>query len=101
MSYLNDTDQYLSPAEASKRMPGRPSLASIYRWMSNGCRGVKLESVVVGAKRLIAASAIDRFIEQSTAAARYGTPPGTKFRTTAQRERAIAKVEAELTRAGI
>jgi hypothetical protein len=101
VSFLDDSDQYLSPAEAAKRMPGRPSICSIYRWMANGCRGVKLQSIALGGKRLIPASAISEFIARSTAAAPYGTPVASTVRTNKQRARAIAQAEKELSEAGI
>jgi hypothetical protein len=41
----------------------RPHPATIYRWVSRGIRGTKLETIRIGGRRLTSVEAIDRFIE--------------------------------------
>lgn len=56
----------LAPKQACRVVPGRTgrgiSLATLWRWMSKGRRGVALESVLVGGARYTSMEAIARFI---------------------------------------
>lgn len=92
------TETVIPIAEAPQHIPGRPSLATVWRWVLNGTRAGKLESFLIGGRRFTSVEAIQRFAEQSTAAADGHTPP---IRTSKQRDRAIAAAEAELEAAGI
>lgn len=40
----------------------KPNVSTMWRWCLKGCKGVKLESVCIGSKRYVTASAIERFI---------------------------------------
>jgi hypothetical protein len=86
-------------AEAPQHIPGRPSLATVWRWVLNGTRAGKLESVLIGGRRFTSVEAIQRFAEQSTAAADGEKAPSRTSRR--QRERDISQAEAELEAAGI
>jgi hypothetical protein len=44
------------------RVPGRPSLATRWRWTAVGVRGVRLESIMVGGQRFTTEQAVNRFI---------------------------------------
>ena len=51
------TETVITPAKAThfcpeRRSGVRPNVATIYRWMMNGVRGIRLESIVVGATAL-------------------------------------------------
>ena len=85
--------------DAPKHAPGRPHIATVHRWRLRGVRGVKLDSILSGGKRFTSIEAIERFIEQTTAAA-DGTPV-PRAESNAARERRLARVEAELEAAGI
>ena len=87
------TEKLLSPTEASRHTPGRPHVSTIWRWMTSGCRGIRLESLVCAGRRFTSLEAIERFVAATTAAA-DGTP--VPVRTPARRERDIARAEAEL-----
>ncbi len=68
------TEQLLTPTKASELCPecrrgARPNIATIYRWMVKGVRGIKLESLVVGATRCTSVEALQRFFDALTAAA--------------------------------
>lgn len=93
-----ETERLLTIAEAARSLPGRPHIASVWRWVNRGIQGQRLESIKVGGKRFTSAEAIARFIDRTTAAA-DGEPVPT--RTTRERERAIAAAERELAEAGI
>ncbi len=55
--------------EAPKHIPGRPSQASVWRWVLQGCGGIKLESILIGGRRLTSTEAIQRFADARTAQA--------------------------------
>lgn len=74
------------------------NLSTVWRWWIKGVRGVKLETFVVGGRRFSTRPALRRFKERCTAVAN-GTSPNV--RTSAQRERDIARAEAELAKMGI
>ena len=90
----------LSLTEAARHLPRRragkrPHVATLYRWISRGLRGVKLEAIRVGGTLCTSQEALQRFCERLSAA---DSEPSQ--RTTAQRERATA-AEAELAAQGI
>jgi Protein of unknown function (DUF1580) len=55
------TERLLSFTQAAKALPGRVHLSTIHRWRLGGVRGIKLESVLIGGKRLTSAEALQRF----------------------------------------
>lgn len=47
-------EETFSLAEAARRLPCRrkgvrPNIATLYRWSQTGCRGIRLETICVGA----------------------------------------------------
>jgi hypothetical protein len=88
----------LTLAEAARSLPGRPHLSTLQRWRLRGVRGVKLETILVGGRRVTSQEAIERFAAATTAAA-DGSSLAT--RTSRQRQRDIDRAEAELAKAGI
>ncbi|HWB11540.1 MAG TPA: DUF1580 domain-containing protein [Pirellulales bacterium] len=92
------TETPLSLTEAAKFAPGRPHLATVWRWCQRGVRGIKLETIVVGGRRFTTVEALERFITRTTAAA--NREPAS-VRTPRQRQRAIEAAEAALARDGI
>ncbi len=44
-------------------LPGRPALKTVYLWL-RGLNGVKLDSLLIGGRRFVRRSAVERFIEQ-------------------------------------
>lgn len=66
------TEQVISLAAAARLCPQRrhgkrPSISCIYRWTTNGCRGVVLESIQVGGTRCTSSQAMARFFHRLTA----------------------------------
>jgi hypothetical protein len=92
------TEALITINEAAKALPSRPHIAPVWRWVYHGCRGVKLETVSIGGRRMTSQEAIARFIERSTAVANGDAIP---TRTAKQRQRAIETAERELAAAGI
>jgi hypothetical protein len=57
-------------AKAGQHVPGGPvHVSTLHRWRLRGCRGVRLETVTVGGRRLTSREAILRFIQATTQAA--------------------------------
>jgi hypothetical protein len=59
----------LSSKDAAKIIPGRPHALTVWRWMTKGCRGYRLNSIMVGNKRLTSRDSIACFTKQITDAA--------------------------------
>lgn len=84
------------PAQMEKLTGDRIHRATAERWRMRGCRGVKLETVLIGGKRYCSDEALQRFVEATTAAA-DGTSTVTASTPTARRkahERACAELDA-------
>jgi hypothetical protein len=86
-------------SEIPSHAPGRPHLATCWRWTNRGCRGVKLETLLIGGKRFTSLEALQRFAEATTAAA-DGTSTITAS-TPAAARKAHDKACRELGEAGI
>ena len=63
------TETLVPVAKIPSHVPGRPHVATCWRWVQRGCRGVKLETLLVGGKRFTSLEALQRFAEATTAAA--------------------------------
>ena len=83
---------------AAKQIPGRPHVATVWRWILHGLNGIRLESVKVGGRRFTSEEAIQRFIAQMTAAANGESMP---LRSPSHRQRSIERAERELAEDGI
>lgn len=64
-----ENEDLLTLAQATKAIPGRPSISTLYRWTQRGIEGVKLETIKLGGKRFTSKEAIRRFVERTTAPA--------------------------------
>lgn len=93
-----NSDSLLTLAEAAAQLPGRPHCATLQRWRQRGCRGVLLETVLIGGRRYTSHDALQRFVDGVSAA---GTRP-VKASLIASFDSAPAKrADAELARDGI
>lgn len=92
-----ENEQLITLADATKILPGRPNITTIWRWRNRGCRGVKLETVLSDGRRFTSVEALHRFQERVTNVA-DGQP--VEARTPRQRERDVARAEKELAQAG-
>jgi hypothetical protein len=61
-------EQLLTLEQAARCFPGRVAPSTLWRWYRKGVRGIRLDTVVVGGKRLTSTQALERFAEASTAA---------------------------------
>jgi len=83
---------------ATKKLPGKPGLATLHRWRLNGIDGVKLETFLLGGRRCTTMEAFTRFCEAVTAA-RDKKPPQT--RTTREKMKQRGQADRILAKAGI
>jgi hypothetical protein len=84
--------------EATKLLPGRPNISTIWRWWRRGVHGHKLQTIVIGGRRFTSRSWLEAFAVATTAAAIGELPPA---RTPCQRARAVDAADRELRDAGI
>lgn len=106
-------NQFLTLAQAAKRIPtsnGKGvSTQTMFRWVSQGCRGVRLESVRFGRRICVTPQALQDFAEKLATVWEQGRPQSpasndckhTRPRTAAQRERAVKAAEANLRKKGV
>ena len=53
--------------QATRILPGRRgrvNIATVWRWVTEGRRGVRLESLLIGGRRFTSRQAIQRFLER-------------------------------------
>jgi len=86
-------EELMTMTEAAKRLPGRPNLATLWRWRTVGVRGVKLVTVLVGGRRRVSASMLNAFCQAVTAAGEGSARLGSS-QVTDQR-RLLMEQEAE------
>jgi len=84
--------------EGARSLKRRPHVATLWRWRAPGIRGVKLESMMYGGRRVTSLEALDRFFERVTAAA-DGAP--ARAETPRQRERQVERAERRADELGL
>ena len=89
------SDEHLiTLAQAARELPGGPvHVSTLHRWRLSGIRGVKLETLMRGGRRMTSPEAIGRFISRTTAVANGEPVP---VRTPTQRARDVEAAEREL-----
>lgn len=75
----------------------RVHLSTALRWAQRGCRGVRLQTWVLGGRRLTTQAAVREFIAARTDAARQPVSP-LQRRTFSKRSNDIKHAESELDR---
>lgn len=91
-------EKIITLADAAKFIPSRPNLSTVWRWRNRGVRGVKLETVLLGGRRMTSREALSRFFAATTAAA---DGIQVKPQTNRQRAASISEAKSELEAAGI
>jgi hypothetical protein len=87
----------LSDAAQELKVSRRAMAAStLYRWTTNGCRGVKLEFVQIGGTRCTTKEALQRFFEAIKNAPRLRVTSGSPTKAKAARR---AKASEQAARA--
>ena len=76
------------------------AVSTAWRWARGGCRGVRLRTISIGARRYVESCAWDEFVAATTAVAQGEQPAPIQSRTNRSREAAIAAAERELNAAG-
>lgn len=92
------TETIIPINDAPAHIPTRPHVATVWRWIQRGVRGVTLETVLIGGKRYTSAESIQRFMEATTAASQP-KPTGKPTRSKT-RQQAIEQAERELETVG-
>jgi len=91
------TEHLLTFAQlASKVPPNGTHVCTVYRWADKGCRGQKLETLMVGGRRYSTFEALLRFSDKITASVNK-----PKSLTSKEREAAIRAAEDRLESLGI
>lgn len=83
-------------AQAIRSLPGRPSVATGYRFLLRGGRaGIKLETILVGGRRFTSKEALHRFIRRNTAAADSRRQPVPPAQSSAESDKIARQLDAE------
>ncbi len=90
------TETLLTLREATEHVPGSPHLSTLHRWVKHGLKGVRLESCLVGGRRVTSVEAVGRFSQAITQKVDQRTASTTEDPLVTHDE-----VEAELDRAGL
>jgi hypothetical protein len=93
------SESLIAIGKVPSQLPGRPHISTIWRWINRGCRGVRLETILIGGKRYTSLEALQRFVEATTVAAERS--PANTAVTAPSRRRDIGKANSELDAAGI
>ena len=59
---------------AADFIPGRPHVATLWRWATKGVRGITLQTAIVGGRRMVTPAALEQFLLALNA----GTPAARK-----------------------
>lgn len=101
------SEALITLAEAAEGLPRRrrgrkTHISTLYRWATAGCRGVRLETVQVGATRCTSREALQRFFERLSAppGLRVEVAPGVGLRSAVRRLRDSERAAAELESRG-
>lgn len=66
-------ESLMTLAEAARSLPHKPHVATLYRWMSRGVRGIRLRTILVGGRRYTSREALNEFIEATSQVGRQQT----------------------------
>lgn len=95
-------EKLITLSQAAKMLPHRPAASTIWRWMTRGSRGVRLETMSIGGMNFTSVEALERFIAGTTAARdRKLNTNAQAPRTPASRRRSHDRAMAALEAAGI
>ncbi len=59
----------ISLAEAARRVPRNPHVGTIWRWSTQGCRGIKLRTWLAGGIRVTTPAAVEEFLQELNSSA--------------------------------
>ena len=81
--------------DSPKHIPGRPHISTVVRWAQRGCRGIRLETALIGGIRYTSREAVQRFSERTTATANDKSPSRSADHRHVQIEDAERKLECD------
>lgn len=79
-------------------LPGRPHVASVWRWIHRGSHGIRLRAVKIGGRRYVSKADLNAFVAAVTSAADGETDKPTTTEATRERRR---RVDSRLAAAGL
>jgi len=90
------------PSWCKQHLGRRISPSSLHRWRLRGCRGVKLETLLIGGSRTTSEEALQRFFEATTRVQDGENPPSQSAsddcaggRVTAAHNESVAYLKSE------
>jgi hypothetical protein len=97
------TEQVFPLSEAPKRIPGRPSIATIFRWTGSGVgpRRIRLEVLKIGGKQFTSMEALQRFADSLTRAREGVVSEGPPAGAAAASAKRAAETARQLDAIGI
>ena len=51
-------EEVISLTQVSKEYPGRPNASTVWRWHARGLHGIRLETIVLGGRRMTSREAL-------------------------------------------
>jgi hypothetical protein len=91
-------EKLMTFSQAAKRLPNRPHLSTLARWVSKGVRGRKLRATILGGRRFISEDSLNQFLSSLNAPDPGTTISGESHRASESR---MKKAYEALTREGI
>ena len=100
-----DGEELIPLADVPKLLPKRGNkricVSAVYRWSSDGLRGVKLSTVQLAGRKMTTRSALRRFFDELGGASDAASSPQPGPRTPGQRARSKQRAMEELEAARI
>jgi hypothetical protein len=83
-------------------VPGKKvHFSTVFRWVTKGVRGVRLEAVRLGNRWLTSAEALQRFVERLSLTPGSCVEPGRQVRSPAARLRESKAAEGDVAKQGV
>lgn len=94
---MHDLKNLLPIPIAVERVTGtRLNLSTTWRWSTKGVKGIRLETVIIGGRRLTSVEMVEAFIAATTEARNASYPITASVAPTKSREKQMAKASADL-----
>lgn len=88
--------EFLTLAEVAQRVPRRPNISTIFRWVTRDVRGQKLASVVIGGRRYVKRDSLAEFLKALNSPATAQLPAAARADSRASRmEEAVRELLQE------
>ncbi|MCA9179419.1 MAG: DUF1580 domain-containing protein [Planctomycetales bacterium] len=60
------TEETIPISQLPILLPSRPHISTVWRWIKRGCRGVHLETILIGGKHFTSKEALKRFVDATS-----------------------------------